>query len=123
MARGSTVRTLSASSNNDCQDGRQELTRTREPAHLRRDLTRTLSGIDLDWDLRYLAGRTDQALTHLARAVDAAVIIVGSRAPYQGARMREFVEGSVAVHLAHHQHRPVLTVPLDVVDWKARTPW
>lgn len=92
-------------------------------AHLRRDLTRILIGIDVDWELRYLAGRTDRALTHLARAVDAAVIIVGSRAPHQGARMREFLEGSVAVHLAHHQHRPVLTVPLDVIDWKARTPW
>lgn len=92
-------------------------------AHLRRDLSRSLSGVDLQWDLRYLAGRTDRALTHLARAVDAAVIIVGSRAPGPGAKMREVVEGSVAVHLAHHQHRPVLTVPLSVVDWKARTPW
>lgn len=92
-------------------------------AHLRRDLERILAGDDISWELRYLAGRTDRALTHLARAVDAAVIIVGSRAPRQGARMREFLEGSVAVHLAQHQHRPVLTVPLDVIDWKARTPW
>jgi hypothetical protein len=38
--------------------------------------------------------------------------------------MWEFFEGSVAVHLAHHQHRPVLTVPLNVVDWKEiRAPW
>jgi nucleotide-binding universal stress UspA family protein len=92
-------------------------------AHLRKDLSRTLSGADVGWELRYLAGRTDRALTHLARAVDAAVIIVGSRAPGSGAKMREVLEGSVAVHLAHHQHRPVLTVPLSVVDWKARTPW
>jgi len=92
-------------------------------SHLRKDLDRSLSGVDVDWDFRYLAGRTDRALTHLARAVDAAVIIVGSRAPGSGAKMREFIEGSVAVHLAQHQHRPVLTVPLSVVDWKARTPW
>lgn len=91
-------------------------------AHLREDLGRSLSGIDIVWDFRYLAGRTDRALTHMARAVDAAVIVVGSRAPGSGARRREFVEGSVAAHLAHHQHRPVLTVPLSVVDWKARTP-
>ncbi|MBD8078400.1 universal stress protein [Cellulosimicrobium arenosum] len=76
------------------------------------------------WTLHYLAGRPDRALTHLARAVDAAVIVVGTRAPGAGARLREVVEGSVAVHLAHHQHRPVLTVPLSVVDWKElRTPW
>lgn len=26
-------------------------------------------------------------------------------------------DGSVAFHLTHHQHRPVLVVPLQVVDW------
>jgi nucleotide-binding universal stress UspA family protein len=76
------------------------------------------------WEFRYLAGRPDRALTHLARVVDAALIVVGTRAHGGGARMREFFEGSVAVHLAHHQHRPVLTVPLQVVDWKEiRAPW
>ncbi|KON73300.1 hypothetical protein M768_10190 [Cellulosimicrobium cellulans F16] len=76
------------------------------------------------WELRYLAGRPDRALTHLARAVDAAVLVVGTRAPGSTAHLRELVEGSVAAHLAHHQHRPVLTVPLAVVDWKElRTPW
>jgi len=76
------------------------------------------------WELHYLAGRPDRALTHLARAVDAGVLVVGTRAPGSGARMREFFEGSVAVHLAHHQHRPVLTVPLSVVDWKVgRNAW
>lgn len=74
------------------------------------------------WDLRYLAGRPDRALTHLARAVDAAVIVVGARSGRTGSRLRELVEGSVAAHLAHHQHRPVLTVPLRVVDW-AESPW
>ncbi len=91
--------------------------------HLRNDLERVLAGINVTWDFRYLAGRIDRSLTHLARAVDAAVIIVGSRAPGPGAKMREIIEGSVAVHLAQHQHRPVLTVPLSVVDWKARIPW
>lgn len=76
------------------------------------------------WTFHYLAGRPDRALTHLARAVDAAAVVVGTRAPGTGARLRELVDGSVAVHLAHHQHRPVLTVPLDVVDWSAtRSPW
>lgn len=74
------------------------------------------------WELRYLAGRPDRALTHLARAVDAAVLIVGSRAQGSAARIRELFGGSVAAHLAQHQHRPVLTVPLSVVDWK-EVPW
>lgn len=78
----------------------------------------------VDWRLHYLAGRPDRALTHLARAVDAAAIVVGTRAPGPAARLHELVEGSVAVHLSHHQHRPVVTVPLSVVDWKEiRAPW
>lgn len=93
-------------------------------AALREQLTTALRGSGSPWEFRYLAGRPDRALTHLARAVDAALIVVGTRAPGGGARMREFFEGSVAVHLAHHQHRPVLTVPLNVVDWKEiRAPW
>ena len=53
----------------------------------------------------------------IARAVDAAAVVVGTRAPGPGARLREVVEGSLAVQLSHHQHRPVLVVPLSVVDW------
>lgn len=84
-----------------------------------------LEGTGVPWRFVYLAGRPDRALTHLARAVDAAVIIVGAKVPRAGGRttVREFLEGSVAVRLVHHQHRPVLTVPLSVVDWKAQLPW
>ena len=35
----------------------------------------------VSWEVRYLAGRPDRALTHLARAVDASVIVVGTRLP------------------------------------------
>lgn len=80
-------------------------------------LGRVLDGSGVVWEFRYLAGRADRALTHLARAVDASGYVVGTRAPGAGARFRELVEGSVAVRLAHHQHRPVLVVPLEVVDW------
>ncbi|OLT46183.1 universal stress protein [Cellulosimicrobium sp. CUA-896] len=91
---------------------------------LRVQVGAALADEDVAWELSYLAGRPDRALTHLARAVDAAVIVVGTRTPGTGARLRELVDGSVAAHLAHHQHRPVLTVPLAVVDWKElRTPW
>lgn len=75
------------------------------------------------WEFRYLAGRPDRSLTHLARAVDAAVIIVGAHAPERNAKVREFLDGSLSLKLAQHQHRPVLAVPLTVVDWKAPMPW
>src|SRR5450830_291127 len=87
-------------------------------AQIEESLTHVLGDSGVPWELRYLAGRADRALTHLARAVDAAAIVVGTRAPGTGARFREAVEGSVAVQLSHHQHRPVLVVPLSVVDWK-----
>lgn len=78
-----------------------------------------LADAGVPWHFRYLAGRPDRALTHLARAVDAAGFVVGARRPGAGARMRGLLEGSVAVHLARHQHRPVLVVPVHVVDWSA----
>jgi nucleotide-binding universal stress UspA family protein len=93
-------------------------------AALRRALTALLRGDRIDWHLSYLAGRPDRALTHLARAVDASAIVVGTRNPGTGRHLRELLEGSVAAHLAHHQHRPVVTVPLAVVDWKEiGAPW
>lgn len=111
---------LHAALDPDSADDTWEQARTDIQEHLEQ----TLGGIATPWHLHYLAGRPDRSLTHLARAVDAAAIVVGTRAPGQAARVRELFEGSVAVHLAHHQHRPVLTVPLSVVDWKEiRTPW
>lgn len=86
-------------------------------------LERVLADEGVSWQFRYLAGRADRALAHLARAVDAAGFVLGTRAPGPGSRMREFLEGSVAVRLSHHQHRPVLVVPLQVVDWKAHPLW
>jgi hypothetical protein len=91
---------------------------------IRAQLAESLRDDDLSWDFRYLAGRPDRALTHLARTVDAAAFVVGTRAPGTGHRVRELLEGSVAAHLTHHQHRPVVTVPLAVVDWKEiPAPW
>lgn len=83
-----------------------------------------LTQTGVDWKVWYLAGRPDRALTHLARSLDASVIVVGPRVHKGGRRLRELAEGSVANHLAHHQHRPVLSVPVEVVDWKdPRAPW
>jgi nucleotide-binding universal stress UspA family protein len=75
------------------------------------------------WEFHYLAGRADRALTHLARAVDASTIMVGAKHPGATERVREFMAGSVALRLSRHQHRPVVIVPLAVVDWKAPTQW
>ncbi len=78
--------------------------------------------VSVPWEFRYLAGRVDRALTHLARAVDASAFVIGTRAPRPGSRMREFFEGDVGLRLSRHQHRPVLIVPLEVVDWR-ETHW
>lgn len=45
----------------------------RREAQLKGFLGHTLAGAGVGWEFRYLAGRADRALTHLARAVDAAV--------------------------------------------------
>lgn len=90
---------------------------------IERFLTDVLRDSGVMWHFRYLAGRPDRSLTHLARAVDASALVVGTHAPGASGRWREFVDGSVAARLAHHQHRPVLVVPLQVVDWHAATPW
>lgn len=92
-------------------------------AEIQQFLAEALSEHKGPWQFRYLAGRPDRALTHLARAVDASAIIVGARHPSSTERLREFLSESVALHLSRHQHRPVLIVPVKVVDWKAPTPW
>jgi nucleotide-binding universal stress UspA family protein len=91
---------------------------------LRDEVAAVLGGVSFPWEVRYLAGRPDRALTHLARAVDAAAIVVGARKPHRGMDFAARLQGSVSVHLAHHQHRPVIAVPLAVVDWKdTENPW
>lgn len=92
-------------------------------ASLRDGLRAVLAGHEVVWEFRYLAGRPDRALTHLARAVDAAVIVVGTRTPGSAGRIRGVLEGAVATHLSHHQHRPVIVVPTEVVDWKTPLEW
>ncbi|GAA2178439.1 hypothetical protein GCM10009785_01000 [Brooklawnia cerclae] len=102
----------------DPDSGDDEWLRRRDA--LESGLHALLDPIGTDWEFRYLAGAPDRALTHLARAVDASAIVVGTRAPGVAATTREFIEGSVAARLAHHQHRPVLIVPLAVTDWSNR---
>ncbi|RNI24464.1 universal stress protein [Flexivirga caeni] len=85
------------------------------------ELTKAVGDSEVPWHFHYLAGRPDRALTHLARAVDAAGFVIGTRLGKH--HVREFLNGSVTIRLCHHQHRPVITVPLEVVDWSAGLPW
>lgn len=86
------------------------------------EIAAAMDGQGVPWQFRYLAGRVDRALTHLARAVDAAAFVVGTHVGRHH-RITDFVNGSISMHLSHRQHRPVLVVPLEVVDWKGRAPW
>lgn len=66
----------------------------------------------IDWSFVTLAGDPARALGRLAESTDASVIVVGTRERGFAARFEELLVGSVAVHLTHRQHRPVLVVPL-----------
>jgi nucleotide-binding universal stress UspA family protein len=80
---------------------------------IRSDLTRILGRSGVDWSFRSLTGEPAHALTGLAESLDASMIVVGTREPGLAHRLEELLVGSVAVHLVHHQHRPVLVVPLN----------
>ena len=85
-----------------------------------RDLARD-AGVQVEF--RELAGDIGHALARLAEILDVEMIIVGSR---RGGGMRtsmhEFFGGSVAVHLAHRQPRPLVVVPLSPKP-QGRLPW
>jgi nucleotide-binding universal stress UspA family protein len=82
-----------------------------------------LDPLDVHWRAQALAGGAAQELEHLADDTDATMIVVGTRDPGLRATVREFVNGSVAVQLAHRQHHPVLVVPLHPVGPDDDLPW
>ncbi|WP_082049905.1 universal stress protein [Arthrobacter sp. SPG23] len=75
-------------------------------------LQEALDGTGIRWSFVKLGGEPARALGRLAETTDASVIVVGTRERGLGARFEELLVGSVAVHLTHRQHRPVLVVPL-----------
>jgi nucleotide-binding universal stress UspA family protein len=81
------------------------------------------STIPIRWMLRELAGEPAHELSRLAEELDAPLIIVGTR--HEGFRgsVKEFFTGSVAVHLAHRQHRPVVVIPLSPLPHGSNLPW
>lgn len=81
-------------------------------AGIREHLQDALDGSGVRWSFVTLAGDPARALGRLAESADASIIVVGTRERGLGARFEELLVGSVAVHLTHRQHRPVLVVPL-----------
>ena len=72
---------------------------------------------------RQLAGDIAHALGRLGDLLEAEMIVVGSRRAGIRATMHDFLGGSVAAHLAHRQHRPVVVIPLSPVPAGDRLPW
>jgi len=94
----------------------------RFPSALRQDIEQEMSDRGIPWSTRMLTGEPARALSALAGKLDAAMIVVGTREPGLRGSLQEFLTGSVAVHLAHHQHRPVVVIPLTPAP-ETRQPW
>lgn len=93
-----------------------------DPA-LRARLRHLLDPRGVRWSTRALAGEPARELARLADHLDAECIVVGTRHAGFRSGAREFFTGSVAVHLAHRQHRPVLVVPLEPTPHGHALPW
>jgi nucleotide-binding universal stress UspA family protein len=74
-------------------------------------------------EFRQLAGDIAHALDRLADLRQAEMIMVGSRRRGVWSGLQEFFGGSVAAHLAHRQHRPVVVIPLTPVPAGGPLPW
>jgi len=77
----------------------------------------------IDLSFRELAGDVAYALTRLADILDVELIMVGSRRGGVRAGLNQFLTGSVAAHLAHRQHRPVVVIPVAPVAEGKPLPW
>jgi len=91
-------------------------------AQLEQQIAQTLRDSPVRWSVRALAGDPVRALARLAETLDAELIVVGAR---EGRRMsiQEFFGGSLAVHLAHRQHRPVVVIPVVPTPRGQQLPW
>jgi nucleotide-binding universal stress UspA family protein len=79
--------------------------------HLRQKIEGILGQPGYTWSFRVLNGDVAKALTRLAGATGAALIVVGTGKPGPLAWLDRALEGSVAANLLRQQHRPVLVVP------------
>jgi nucleotide-binding universal stress UspA family protein len=100
-----------------------ELGEQQFPPALKQQISDVIAGRGIAWSTRALAGDPSRALGHLAKAIDAAMIVVGTReATFRGS-VAGFFNGSVAAHLAHRQRRPVVVVPLNPRPADDDLPW
>ena len=99
-----------------------ELTGEEFDPGIQRHIEEVLRGNPVRWSVRAVAGDPVRALAHLADTLDAEMIVVGTR---DGSRssIQEFFGGSLAVHLAHRQKRPVLVVPVSPTPRGEKLPW
>jgi len=91
--------------------------------YLTAHLTRILGGHDITWSTRLLSGDPARALGQLAETLRAVMIVVGTRDGTVRGSLQEFFAGSIAMHLAHRQDRPVVVVPLSPVSFDDDLPW
>lgn len=92
------------------------------PETLQRMLADRCAARDVPVDFRRPVGEPAIALSELAEKEQAYLIIVGTRRPGLRAGIAEFLGGSVAAHLSHRQHRPVLIIPQTPIG-EGTLPW
>lgn len=81
-------------------------------AGLARRIERQAGDSPVSWSCHITSGEPAEALARVAERVDAELIVVGTRGSTTRETLRELINGSVAMRLAHHQHRSVVVVPL-----------
>lgn len=67
-------------------------------------------------------GEPAKVLAAVAEQLDAQMIVIGTRRPGIRSKMAQLLDGSIAVALAHKQHRPVLVVPQQPAE-ENELPW
>jgi len=92
------------------------------PADLREHLASSVA-VGIQWSTLLSAGDPADALAQLAEERDATAIVVGTRRASVRSTVGEFFNGSVAAHLAHRQHRPVIVIPVAPVASDEALPW
>ncbi len=92
------------------------------PADLQAKLAAVIETAGIMWWTRQLSGETADALARVADDADAIAIVVGTRRHGARGAVSEFLNGSVAVHLARRQGRPILVIPQTPVTSGA-LPW
>lgn len=73
------------------------------------EITSVITGVELE--SYTVAGDPAKVLAAVAEQLDARMIVVGTRRPGIRSKMAQLMDGSIAVALAHKQHRPVLVIP------------